>query len=369
MGYPSAVKKLFGAGVAVPLGARRIFQGLAYHSTDDLAILTRWLEIETLMKNQNGIDGAQEGIKRARKASVKAETEEFSDSEHSTDVPETMSGEYEEDDQQQQEPTADGCEVFNAKGEIIGVGFRGRVWGKCPASGCACFEPLHNSSRLCATCSRPSFDHDDHGPLHAISHGPLVRISCLKAPQDSLDVLHVELPSGSSVRQLRFALRELIPPNADFFVKQTGQLLKNESVAPTEVSVSEITKAVSGDAALVKSQAREAQEMLITKFREQETQQVLDFMERQTAGKATRFRKELQSYLASSVYPDIAVRFGMLPSDGARHLGRGIAHHSTGDICMLENWVMVELLMRNEGNVRMAEIAVGNLLNSGGTAW
>merc|ERR1711881_227156 len=91
------------------------------------------------------------------------------------------------------DPSRDGCEVFGAKGDIIGVEFRGRVRGGCSASGCKMFAPC-GQSRECSNCSKPSFDHDDLGSAIPLSDDIIVRISCLKAPEGSLNVLHVEVP-------------------------------------------------------------------------------------------------------------------------------------------------------------------------------
>jgi len=270
-----------------------------------------------------------------------------------------------------------GCEVFNAKGEIVGVQFRGRVRGGCRASSCKMFAPDAGQSRTCIHCSEPNFDHDDLGTAMEDSDNIIVRIRCLKVPKKaegstmSLEVFHVELAEGSTIKQLREELGDLIPANAAFFKSSRGiqfpdngrdSPLPADAIVSADLVVSEVLQALSGDMALVKRQAQEAQEMLIANLGTPAVQQHLKEMEKDSAGKAAQYRRKLQEFLVSNVYPDIVAHFGLPASDGARHLFLAITHHAGNDINMAETWLMLEKLMRNEALVIKAEQLVDTLL-------
>jgi len=321
-----------------------------------LDLVKGWLDIETLMRNDDGISQANALLQKAGKGSAPLVAKAVPTLDKPVPMPAVC---------------RDGCEVFNAKGDVLGIEFRGRVRGGCRASDCKMFEPDDGQSRACSHCSKPNFDHDDLGTTIADSDDIIVRIRFLKSPTDSLDFLHVELAADSTIQQLREQLGDCISANAAFY-KHTRDSpssdnamdspLPGDAIACADLVVSEVLRPISGDMALVKRQAQEAQEMLVATLGTPTVQQALKEMEKRCAGKAAQYRRQLQEYLVTNVYPDICDHFGLPASGGARHVTIAISKWAGDDISMCETWLMLEKMMRNEALATRAESLADSLV-------
>jgi hypothetical protein len=355
--YPDVVAALKGKSFKVYQGAKMIWESLSLHSaaptgesSQRIQLVEQWLEIERLSRNKKRMEDAKALLQQIRPNGSKG-----------LEVPPAREASALVNNL----PSDNDREVMNAKGEVIGVEFRGRVRGGCLSSRCPMFCPANSLSRDCRRCSKTSFDHEDLGSamLGFDEDQIIVRVKGLKVPKSSLDILHVELPQGAQILHLRRAMAKFLKPDAEFL--DLAHLALNESDAvPDKVCVSELITPVGAQDALSKVQACEAQDMMIAAIKKDTLQKKIEKMEAESQGNAGKYRVMLAKLLDSEVYPDIAVHFGFQPNQGPLALVKSIQYNSYGNIDMLETWLMLEMMMRNKSAVQLAEDTIKALLHS-----
>lgn len=192
-----------------------------------------------------------------------------------------------------------------------------------------------------------------------------VRINVQKPQATSnQDVMHLKMSSKTTVAELRKMLQGFLPPRAPV-LSATLQPLLDDSIVPESVFVSEVTTAIKPKDVLTPDQVKVAQHMMMKKWREPDMQAQLDELEITTAGNQRKYASQASQIALREVYPDICDCFG-IRHDRSVDVGLAIQHHAQADIEIVENWLKLETLMRNQEKIKQArqwlQSARGNAL-------
>lgn len=198
-----------------------------------------------------------------------------------------------------------------------------------------------------------------------------VRIVFKKVTSKSVcSVMHIEASTDFTVLDLRHRLKGLVQIGAEILAEVMGsgmKVLHDSEVVPPTVWIAESLDEILPSMAITKKQAAEAQRMLKASLMTSAIQQGLNDLESETKGNQIQYRRKLKPFLVTEVYPALVAHFGMPELGGAAILPAAIAAHSNNDVQMIEMWLMLEKLMRNEAAVLQAESTIA-AFRSGGSA-
>lgn len=352
--YPVVIARLGIPSDQLNEGFALINRSLQKYISGDLEIAENWLEVAKLMRKKDETELAQIAVNVFRSKADDA-----------------RAGHVE------QSPL---MEVFDSNARRLGVVVAGRIRGGFITTGCACFTPLPGKPLICE-CLAPVERHEDKGPAPTEDDDEeeeeevqekadtgsdiiLVKCDCQKLPAEiSASAIQCEVPRTTTVSQFRSFYKDVIPSSALFFKTGPGRFptaLRDDELVSENIAVSEIVAPVPPDSVLTHSQAKEAQQLLLEAVSKPSIQQTFDELESEANGNPGKYRMKLKSFLIRSVYPDVLEHMG-LPSDGTKGsvlLFSAIQAHCMNDLSMLETWRELEILMRNQPSVAMADGAI-----------
>eukprot|EP00413_Alexandrium_margalefii_P045178 CAMPEP_0204597728 /NCGR_PEP_ID=MMETSP0661-20131031/53953_1 /ASSEMBLY_ACC=CAM_ASM_000606 /TAXON_ID=109239 /ORGANISM="Alexandrium margalefi, Strain AMGDE01CS-322" /LENGTH=452 /DNA_ID=CAMNT_0051608425 /DNA_START=65 /DNA_END=1423 /DNA_ORIENTATION=- len=374
--YPPVVQH-FGFEDPV-MGAQAVFNGIAQVQPESLEVTLAWLELETLMRNKSKIRLAQEALDQMRRPlGQQALPQE-------AQAPPKLEAQAPPPKEAQEPEDFGGLdqEVWGVDGSLLGVVEDGRVRGGCKEVGCQVFGPsqlVTDGVRICRHCGMPATEHEDKGPFAGVAAGGedeeeeeeeeeqlvpfTARVICSTvAPQSTARTFHVELPGGATVADLRANLAWGLPPTA--VVRPVGagkelRPLQNSDRVPLQVSVSEFTGQVTPFNVLTKTQAKNAQAMLMSILETPDMKAKLNTIDKDTSGHQGKFRMRLMQLLVKEVYPEVHRKLG-LPDNTDATLA-AIQNYTGFDADMVNTWLKLETLMRRPEGIKAAQEALQKL--------
>jgi len=198
-----------------------------------------------------------------------------------------------------------------------------------------------------------------------------VFVKCLDVRDGSVSkVFHVALPVGAQVRLLRQRLKPHATKSA-VLAQHVAQpsltvVLEDSDFVPGEITLSKFDGTVSHGMVLTKQQCFNVQRLLRLTFEAPEVQRMLDDMQKKAAGADEKYRWRLSALLQTEVYPSISRHFGLDDKGGATLPVHALGWHSQTDIKMTQDWMQLEMLMRNR-DAAAAAMAQLNFLQSPAT--
>jgi len=335
--YPPVVKHF---GHEDPFdGAVAIFNGIAFNQPQSLEITTAWVEIENLMNNQPLMATARAALNKFRSG-----PSDENSTPHGNEDPDV------DDDVEEQE-------VLDENGEVLGVVDGFRIRGGCKAVGCSMFVLSESASEE----EEEEEDKKSEGDETSVS----VHVSCSKVPEGSVsNIMHVELLARATVADFKAALSWGLPKNAHVLKRaaasgQATQPLRDAELVPRQVVVSELISQVTAPRVLTRTQAKEAQNALMTVFSQPAFQNKLDSIEAAASGHGAR-QNMLMKLLMTDVFPSVNRKFG-LPEDEVQLVPSVLQHYCKTDVAMSQKWLMLESLLRRKSIVAIVEAHIQQL--------
>ncbi|CAK9087300.1 unnamed protein product [Durusdinium trenchii] len=174
----------------------------------------------------------------------------------------------------------------------------------------------------------------------------------------------VYLPKGATVSQLRWVLGRHLPAEARVLCQRQGrdiQVMQETDVVPEEITVSDFRGPRSFYMRFTDEQCAIVLRFMRSFFKNPENQKRLDEFEASAKGSGHDYRAQLVQLLAHEVYPRIYQKLHvpvMDDLDGPKLMLEAMSNVSSSNLQVVELWLEVELLMRNQASAQSAIQAV-----------
>lgn len=174
----------------------------------------------------------------------------------------------------------------------------------------------------------------------------------------------VYLPKGATVSELRWVLGRHLPAEARVLCQRQGrdiQVMQETDQVPEEISVSDFRGPRSFYMRFSHKQCAIVLRFMRSFFKNPENQKRLDEFEASAKGSGHDYRAQLVQLLAHEVYPRIYQKLHvpvMDDLDGPKLMLEAMSNVSGSTLEVVELWLEVELLMRNQASAQSALAAV-----------